>query len=310
MELRHLRYFDAVADELHFGRAAQRLHISQPPLSIQIKDLERELGVRLLERTRRQVSLTRSGELFLRRARAILSDVESAAEEVRRVERGEVDRISIGYRSSFMLQTFAPILREFGQSFPNVEFKLAETGVGGQYEAVRDHRMDIGFVDAPAITYPVDDEKDQDHLTGIAVMRLRMAMAVPTGHPMAKRKQARLAEFASDRFVMPERESVPTVYDLQIGLCQRAAFSPRVVAYAHQLPETLAMVAAGAGVCFATETLIGSWPGMIQFIKLRESAFVTIFAIYRRDNDGKAVQAFVELLNKRGISNGLDGTTI
>jgi DNA-binding transcriptional LysR family regulator len=296
MELRHLRYFQAVAEELHFSRAAERLHISQPPLSMQIKDLEEELEVRLLERTRRQVRLTRCGQTFLRRVRSVLSEIESAVEEARCIDRGEVDRVSVGYKSAFMLQTIAPRLNQFQRLYPNVELRLKQAETPDQYDAVHDHRIDVGFVDAPIIAR-ASDSADTTDLAGTKVLSLRLVMALPVKHPLANRKRVRLNEFARDDFVMNERQSVPTVYDLQIGLCQRAGFSPRIRVHTSQLPETLAFVAAGYGVSFATEAQIGSWPELISFVKLEETAYVTIFAIYRPDNGSKAVRNFCELLS-------------
>jgi DNA-binding transcriptional LysR family regulator len=296
MELRHLRYFRAVAEELHFGRAAKRLHISQPPLSMQIQNLESELGVQLLQRSKRQVRLTRLGELFLQRIKVILTDVERAVEEIQAADRGELDTVVLGYKSAIMLEEIAPLIRRFHQSFPNVKMKLVQGSTGEQFEHVMDHRFDVGFVDAP-----VDSCGDADSLSplrGVPVMVEQLVMAVPAGHPLAKRKQVRLEEFKNEVFAFPDRQSVPSVYDLWIGMCQQAGFSPNIRHTAQSMPEVLTFVAAGAGVSLAPKSISGHWVDQISFLPLKETMQVTISAIFRPDNESKAVQTFCEVIEQ------------
>ncbi len=296
MELRHLRYFLAVAEELHFGRAAQRLHISQPPLSTQIRDLEEELEVVLLERTQRHVKLTKAGKLFRNRVQAILTDVERATEEVRALDRGEMDTLRIGYKSAIMLIEVAPMLHKFQTKFPNVQLKFVQCSVSEQYGAVSEHRLDIGFVDAPI--GKTSENYANDNITGIPVLKERIKLALPKDHPLAHRKRVSLREFHNDNFIFLDRQAVPSVHDLFIGMCQEAGFSPKIKCYAPQLTEIMAHVAAGGGVSFAPESLADSWLGLIKFVPLKEKVFVTITAIFHIEHRSKAAREFSKLITE------------
>ena len=290
MELRHFRYFAALAQELHFGRAAEKLHISQPPLSTQIQDLEAELGVTLFERSRRQVQLTAAGKVFLKSTRTILTDIEKAIEEVKAADRGELDTLSVGYRSSVMLNIISALLQQFQHEYPNLRLKFVQGSLTELYEAVNEHRLYIGFIDAPVSHHDV--EKSHDNINGIPVLQLRLAIAVPMSHPLAGRKSVSLNEFESDDFIFMYPQSVPSTHDLWLGLCQQAGFSPNVKYRCDQLSEALTYVAAGYGVSFAPDNIHGMWPGQISYLALKDPAHVIISVIHRNDNVSKSVEAF------------------
>jgi len=299
MELRHLRYFKTLAEELHFGHAAQRLHISQPPLSQQIQNLESELGVKLFNRSRRQVTLTTAGNVFYRRAREILATVGRAVEEIHELESGEMDIISVGYKSAIMLMEIAPFLKQFQSEFPNVRLRFIQGSTTDQYNAVYEHKIDLGFVDAPVSDF--NAENFTLKIRGVPVVKERFYMAIPIGHSLAYRKLVSLKEFSTDQFIFMDRQSVPSVHDLWIGMCQQAGFTPHIKYYTAQLPEVLAYVAAGAGVSFAPESAIRDWPNLIKFLNLKEKFYVTISVIYRSDNDNKTVQLFSELCHRSKV---------
>jgi DNA-binding transcriptional LysR family regulator len=290
MELRHLRYFATLAQELHFGRAAEKLHISQPPLSTQIQDLENELGVSLFERNRRQVKLTEPGKVFLKSTRTILTDIHKAVEEVQAADRGDLDTLSVGYRSAVMLNIISPILKQFQTNYPNVRLKFAQGSLTELYDAVNEHRLDIGFIDAPVSQH--DADKSNNNINGLPVLQLRLAIAVPAGHPLAKRKSVSLNEFAADDFIFMNPQAVPSVHDLWIGLCQQAGFSPKVKNRCDQLSEVLTYVAAGYGITFAPDNIQGMWSDMITYLELEDPAYVSIFMIHSNDNESKSMQAF------------------
>lgn len=294
MELRHLRYFMVVSEELHFGRAAERLNISQPPLSMQIQNLEEELKVKLFDRSRRQVKLTRCGETFLRRVKTVLSEIDSAVKEVQALERGEMDTISVGYKSGIMLEEITPLLRQFQQSYPKVRLKFVQASVAEQYQAVHDHRLDIGFIDAPVAEQ--SSHYTTENITGIPVVHEKLVMAVPTNHPLIDREVVHLHEFSSDPFIILNRQVVPSVHDLMVGLCQQAGFSPNIKYQAEQLTEVLAYIAAGYGVGFCPESASNMWSEWIKFLPLKEPSQVTISMIFRDDHESKAVQYFSDLL--------------
>jgi len=294
MELRHLRYFVVVAEELHFGRAAERLNICQPPLSVQIKNLEDELEVQLFDRSRRQVNLTRCGEVFLRRAQTVLTEIENAAEEVRAIDRGDLDSITIGYKSAIMLGEINALLKKFRLSYPFVQLKFVQASVTDQYQAVHDHRLDIGFIDAPVTEHSSD--AITENVKGYPVTKERLLLAVPNFHPLCHRKIVRLSEFANDQFIFLNRQVVPSMYDQQLGLCQEAGFSPNILFHTEQLPEILAFVAAGYGVGFCPESAVNVWSDSIVYLSLKEHSHVTISMIFRNDHESKAVQYFRDLL--------------
>ena len=290
MELRHLRYFTTLAQELHFGRAAEKLHISQPPLSTQIQDLEAELGVTLFERTRRQVKLTDAGKVFLKSTRIILTDIEKAVVEVRAANRGELETLTLGYRSSVMLNVVAPLLKQFQLKHPNIRLKFMQGSLTELYDAVTEHRLDIGFIDAPVSHHDVDEPSK--NINGVPVLQLRLAIAVPVSHPLAESNLVSLHDFAEDDFIFMYPQSMPSTHDLWIGLCQQAGFSPNVKYRCDQLSEALTYVASGYGITFAPDNIQGMWPNMISYLKLEDPSYVTISVIHRNDNVSKSIQSF------------------
>ena len=238
MELRHVRYFLAVAEELHFGRAARRLRIAQPPLSRQIRDLEIELAAPLFSRTRREVSLTAAGAVFLPRAREILALVDRAAVDVGRTARGESGTLSIGYVSSVAYAGLGPILRAFRARHPDVHVKVRQLPPTEQLRALRARELDLGL-----LRMPFDD-------TGVVTTVLRreaLMAAIPTDHPLAGRKRIALADLAKEPFVLFPRASSPPFFDYVISLCQAAGFSPQI-AYEATYTDLLSLVSAGFGV--------------------------------------------------------------
>src|SRR3954471_20944169 len=193
MELRHLRYFVAVAEELHFRRAAERLHVSQPPLSQQIRALERELGVTLFERNRRRVELTTAGEALLGEARGILAAVEHAVDLTQRVARGEAGALAIGFVGSAMYGRLPDVLREFHAARPAVQLRLRELPTGAALDALAEGRIDVGVV------RPAQVE------AGIAidiVRREAVVVALPADHELAARRRLTLRELWGETFVL------------------------------------------------------------------------------------------------------------
>jgi DNA-binding transcriptional LysR family regulator len=238
MELRHLRYFVAVAEEKHFGRAAARLRIAQPPLSRQIQALEKELGFRLFERTRRQVELTSAGRVLLAHAAKIFDAVDVGVHEAERASRGESGRIVVAYPSTFAYSGLPELVRSFRAKFPVVEIVLRELAPQVQVEALRDGSIDVGFVRAPFV---------EPGLISELVRSEPLVAALPSGHPLASRKVIPLGLLAKEPFVMFPRTRGPAYFDQLIRLCNEAGFTPRIVQEAPQL-DIVSLVAAGLGV--------------------------------------------------------------
>lgn len=250
MELRHLRYFAAVAEDLHFGRAALRLGVSQPPLSQQIRALEAEVGVPLLTRHPRGVDLTEAGKAFLAEARAALEQVERAVEAARRSARGEQGRLAIGYTSSTAFHPLIPaVVRAFRQAAPAVALELEESSTGELIEALRRERLDAAFVRTPV--------GDTAGLVIAPLLRERMLVVLPAQHPLAQRPATALAlaELAEETFILYRRPTGPGLYDAIIAACHAAGFAPHIGQEAPRLLSTLSLVSAGLGVSIIPQSI-------------------------------------------------------
>jgi DNA-binding transcriptional LysR family regulator len=253
MELRHLRYFLAVAEELHFHRAATRLHISQPPLSQQIRALERELDVQLLRRKPRGVELTEAGRALLADARAILAHIDHAFATTRRTARGEQGRIAVGFTSSAPFHPFVPrVIRAFRESFPLITLTLEESGTTELIEDLRHERVDAAFIRTP-VTDPLG-------LTVNPLLEEAMLVALPSAHSLASGdaadgKALTLAALAAETFIVYRRRSGPGLYDAIFAACHAAGFSPLVGQEAPRIVSTLNLVAAGLGIAIVPASL-------------------------------------------------------
>ena len=242
MDLRHLRYFIAVAEELHFTRAARRLHIAQPPMSRQIRELEKELGVTLFNRTRRQVELTDAGQVFLVKARQVLRAAESAVLETQRAERGETGKLAVGFFEQTAYTLLPPILRAFNQRFPEVDVQLRWFPVIGQVGALEQGEVDIAFV------RPVSD------LSAVAKQLLLtepFVVAVPASHPLAARDAVSIEECAKERIINYTQHLAPDYHAAIMRACALAGFVPERPLDVGQVYTALGLVSAGVGIAFA-----------------------------------------------------------
>lgn len=288
LELRHLRYFVAVADELHFGRAAERLHISQPPLSMQIRALEDILGTPLFHRTRRRVSLTKAGEIFVREARQILERTEGAILAAQRAARGEVGELAIGFVSSANFSVLPPLLRQFRARAPGVRLTLRESTTDVQLVDLAEGRIDVGLVlapiDAPALAYrPIHREP--------------LVVALPEQHRLAGQPGAvRLADLADDPFVLIPRHLAPGFYDDIVSYCRRTGFSPRVEQEAVQMQTIVSLVSSGIGVSLMPASMENLRRTGVIYKPLAESSPVSeIGLVWRRDDELATLSVLLEL---------------
>jgi DNA-binding transcriptional LysR family regulator len=250
MELRHLRYFVAVAEEGHITRAAARLGIQQPPLSQQIHALERELDVQLFRRKPRGVELTSAGRALLDDARAILAQVEHALAATRRTARGEQGRIVVGFTSSTPFVPFVPqVIRAFRELYPLVALALEETGTGEMVDGLRSELIDAAFIRSPA--------PDPAGIEVHPLLEEPMMVALPEGHALAAPEAAPLplTALSGDTFILYRRPVGPGLYDAIIAACHGAGFSPRVGQEAPRILSTLSLVAAGLGVSLVPASL-------------------------------------------------------
>jgi len=269
MELRHIRYFVAVAEELHITRAAERLGIQQPPLSHQIKALETELDVQLFRRVPRGVELTDAGRTFLADAYEILQDVDRATAKALRTSRGMQGSIVVGFTSSCPFHPFVPkALREFRAEYPLVSLTLEESGTDEMVDAILAERMDVAFIRSDVGSRP-----------GVSVHSLLdepMLVAVPASHPKAvhrkKRSPVSLEEFRSDPFVLYRRRSAPGLYDTIIEGCRQAGFVPTIEQEAPRITSTLSLVSAGLGISVVPASLESLGMSGVEFLTLKRSA--------------------------------------
>jgi DNA-binding transcriptional LysR family regulator len=239
MELRHLRYFVAVAEELHFGRAAGRLLVAQPSLSRQVRDLERELGVPLLSRAHRRVALTAAGEAFLEEARLTLARAAEAAEAARRAHRGEIGQLRVGFVQSATFHALPRLLRGFRTAYPDVDLAVRAMTTVEQVAAIRDQRIHVGL-----LRPPIDDRG----ITLSVISRDQLVVALPGGHPLAASERVSLAALADEPFILYARSEGPGVRDAIVAACLAAGFRPRVAQEAWDTPTIVALVGAGLGV--------------------------------------------------------------
>src|SRR5262245_15153835 len=230
LELRHLRYFVAVAEELHFGRAAARLGIAQPPLSQQIQHLEQALGTRVFEGTRRRVQLTDAGEVLLVDARRILTDVDRAFADVGRAGRGEVGSLTVAFAASVMFLDLPRIIREFRARYPGVTLELREMPTGPQIAALERGEIDIGFLREPPASPTLAVE---------TVMTEPLHIAIGLSHPLATRRRIPLARLADEDFVLFPQDVAPGLHAQVMALCRDAGFAPRVVQVSRELYTTV-----------------------------------------------------------------------
>jgi DNA-binding transcriptional LysR family regulator len=237
--LRLLRYFVAVAEELHFGRAAERLHVAQPGLSQQIRALERQLGVQLLERTSRQVRLTPAGALLLGEARRIIAQTERAVDHVRRAGLGQAGRITLAAIGSATFDVVPRLLREHRRRYPEVEVLLREMSTPAQVHALRGGEIDVGILRLPA---------DTGELVTHVVREERMALMLPEGHPLAARRRVSLRGLAREPLIVFPAAPRPSWADTVIRACREAGFEPRVAQEAMESATVVSFVAAGIGV--------------------------------------------------------------
>jgi DNA-binding transcriptional LysR family regulator len=238
-EPRLLRAFVAVAEELHFGRAAKRLHLSQPPLSMQIRRLERQLEVHLFERDRRHVRLTQAGVFLLDRARHLLAEAERARVEVQRVAQGDAGLLAIGYTPTAMYEVLPKLIPAFAKARPDVRLELIEMRSAQQPDALREHRIEIGFACGPM---------SQADLLERVLVREKLVAAVPAKHALARRPKISLKALAAEPIVAVRREVEPLWADACRAAVADAGYELRVVQETDTKLALLGLVAAGVGV--------------------------------------------------------------
>lgn len=289
MELRQLRYFLVIADEGNFSRAAERLRISQPPLSTQIKGLEEELGVTLFNRSNRGVSLTAAGAVFAEEARAVLTRLEHAKNKALQTDRGDIGLLSIGFVSIADYSILPPTLKSFRTHFPRVEVELHELTTDAQVRELRAGRLDLGIGLAPV---------DEPDLEFEVVLHEELLLAIPASHHAAKGAgSVDLRTLAKENFIIPPRELAPGLYDLILSHCRSFGFTPRITQHARQMQTVIGLVSSGMGVALVPSSLRNLKRTGVQYRQLRGKAPVIDLGTLRvRGSDSPQRERFIETL--------------
>ena len=239
-ELRHLRYYVVVAEELNFCRAAGRLRVAQPSLSLQLRQLEERLGTELFHRIHRRLSLTPAGEALLVEARRLLADADAAVHRVQAVARGQTGRLSIGFVGTAMYDVLPGALRGFRRSFPRVELALEEMSSASQLQALREKQIQLGLLRPAAEDAAFEFEE---------IVRETLMVALPDQHPLATSPRVALSDLTGESFVICGREAEPALYDCYVRLAQQAGFTPKIAHQVMHLQTQLGLVAAGMAIC-------------------------------------------------------------
>ncbi len=299
LDLRLLRYVIAVADAKNISRAAERLHIQQPPLTQQIRALEAELGVALFHRLPRGVEPTEAGRALVEEARAIVARAANLPAVAQRAARGEEGRLAIGFTSSAAFHPFVTrAIRGFRQAWPGVALALEEDSTGDLARALREERLDAVFVRSSAGGTP--------DLLVEPLLTEEMLAVFPRGHRLARAKTVTLAALAHETFVLYRRPSGPGLYDAIIAACRAAGFSPTIGQEAPRLPSTLSLVGAGLGVSLVPASMRRLNTEAVAYARLTGAKGLTapLLLATRRGDRSAAVRQFREQMKK---TPGADG---
>ena len=287
MELRHLRYFVTVAEELHFGRAAERLHIAQPPLSQQIRQLDNELGFELFHRTKRKVELSEAGKVFLIEVQQIFKQLELAIFLGRQVSRGEIGQLVVGFVSSAAYNILPDFLLNFRDCNPNINLELHELTTDEQSRWLNSGRIDVGFVRPPV---------DNNIYNSKNVFQESLIIALPENHKLANLEKISLKSLINESFILFPRYLAPGLYDLIISFCQQVGFSPKLAQEAIQMQTIVSLVAAQIGIAIVPESLQNlQRTGVVYKYFVEETPKVSIVMIWRKDDVSVVLERFLEV---------------
>jgi len=287
IELRHARYFLAVAEELHFGRAARRLNLAQPGLSQQISALEDLIGAQLFHRNRRRVELTAAGNAFIIEIRKLLVQAKRAVLVAQQAARGELGRIEIGYVASAALTgTLTRIVSSFRKSHPGVELALTEMEMRAQLREMNETRLDISFI-RPPVRLP-------SGVTTLRILDEPLALALSSDHPLAGKKRISLAQFCDEIFITPHHEPGVSFHEHTTQACRAAGFSPRLGPQGRDFVTIASMVSVGLGVALVPMSLQHiRLPGMVCKAITGTTIAAELSIAYRTNEDSPATLAFI-----------------
>lgn len=289
MDFRHFRYFVVTAEELHVARAAERLGITQPSLSQQIKSLETQLGTRLFHRVNRRIELTDAGQAFLSEAKDVLEHADRAVRRARDIGRGEAGRIDIGIVGSAMLdRQFPPLLTTFRRAHPGVQLAMHELPILRQIDALPNQGLDLAIVRSP-LPHPMPET-----LTHFVLSRQRLLAAVPAGHRLAGARSLTLRDLAGEEFLaFMDPEGVGLGQGL-LDLCHQNGFEPRITQHVSEIGTMVSLIAAGFGVSLVADTFAAIQLPGLRYVPLKEEYYSQLIVVHRRFERSPAVQSLLQ----------------
>jgi DNA-binding transcriptional LysR family regulator len=300
MELRHLRYFIAVAEELNFSRAAERLHMAQPPLSQQIRALEDEIEAQLFDRTKRPLQLTLAGQVFLEEARLALAQVDNAVTMAKRASRGEIGRLIVGFNSSMANCLLPDILRVYRDRFPKVELLWRELATSLQLQALRDRHLDVGFF------HLMPSMLQESDLCSVTIWQESLIAALPENHRLANEIQVSLTEFARESFILPSRQFAPGLSEQIEHFCQQFGFLPNVIQEGTMMLTILGLVAGGVGVALLPANTQNIQRKGVIYKNIAESTpTIPMAAVWRKKDNSPILREFLEVTKAIGETDSL-----
>ena len=295
MELRHLRYFVSVAEALSFTKAAEKLHTAQPSLTRQIKDLEEELGVRLLNRTKQQVSLTDEGRSFLIDAKRLLDLAREMVQSVQRLKRGEVSALNVGYVTNLFYDFLPTTLDSFRRLFPTVSINLFDMSCSDQFRAIEAGKIDLGFV---GLHEPIEMRGLQFR----TIASYKTVVALPKSDSMARKSVVNLKDLAPVFFIGMSEASYPSYRDWLTKTCRRVGFTPKVLQDVELERTMIHAVAGGLGVALVPEQVKKLEHNNVVFRPLNPTVGTEGCIAWKRDNQSAALKAYVQIVEQVGRS--------
>src|SRR6266481_5430642 len=289
MELRHLRYFVAIAEALSFTKAAENLHLAQPSLTRQIKDLESEIEVRLIDRSGKRISLTQEGECFLPDARRLLAECTQSVQAVQRLSRGEASQLNIGYVANVYHDLLPATLGAFRKACPRTALNLFDMTPAEQYQALQERKIDLGFVCFRARSNGSD-------LHSASVGQDIMMVVVAEANPLAKKAKIDLKDLEPMFFVGMSQKAYPGSNEWLINTCREAGFSPRILQDADREPAVISFVAAGLGVALLPEQIKRLPHEGVVFRPLRRHLTADSWAVWNGNNSSDCLKQYIQIV--------------
>ena len=291
MELRHLRYFVAVAEALNFTKAAEKLHLAQPSLTRQVKDLEEEIGVRLVDRSGKRISLTEEGRSFLADAKRLLADCAESVEAVRRLSRGQTGQLNIGYVANVHYDLLPATLGAFRKACPHTALNLFDMTPAEQYQALAERKIDLGFVGLRA-------HSTRSDLPWTCVTHDVMMALLPKREPLAKKGTIDLKELEQMFFVGMSEKTNPGAREWLMGTCKEVGFTPRILQEAEREPAVIQFVATGLGVALLPQQIKRLPHEGVVFRPVRPDVMAESCAVWKADNPSSCLKQYIQVVKE------------